>query len=108
LKLAWCPPGDFSMGSPTNEKGRADDEEQVHVTLTKEFWLGKHGSEKRSEKVSRSEKVRSEKVSDRKRCQIGKGEIGKGVRNLSEVRFPVGHLREENGGKTVRPSGIGS
>lgn len=42
LKLAWCPPGDFSMGSPTNEKGRADDEEQVHVTLTKGFWLGKH------------------------------------------------------------------
>jgi hypothetical protein len=32
--------------------------------------------------------------------------IGKGVRNLSEVRFPVRHLREENGGKAVRPSAI--
>jgi sulfatase modifying factor 1 len=42
LKLAWCLPDDFTMGSPVNEKGRGDDENQVHVTLTKGFWMGQH------------------------------------------------------------------
>jgi len=31
------------MGSPTDEKNRRDDENRVLVTLTKGFWLGKHG-----------------------------------------------------------------
>jgi formylglycine-generating enzyme required for sulfatase activity len=42
LKLGWCPPGEFTMGSPMNEKGRGDDEHQVHVTLTNGFWMGRH------------------------------------------------------------------
>jgi sulfatase modifying factor 1 len=41
-KLLWIPPGDFTMGSPKNERGRSDDENQVQVTLTKGFWLGQH------------------------------------------------------------------
>jgi hypothetical protein len=41
VKLAWCPPGKFTMGSPHSEKDRGVDEEQVDVTLTKGFWLGK-------------------------------------------------------------------
>ena len=42
-KFCWCPAGSFTMGSPANEKGRKDDDEdQVRVTLTKGFWLGKH------------------------------------------------------------------
>jgi formylglycine-generating enzyme required for sulfatase activity len=43
LKLVWCPPGQFTMGSPKSEKGRFDEdyETQVQVTLTKGFWLGK-------------------------------------------------------------------
>ncbi len=41
LKLVWCPPGDFKMGSPKVEKQRKMDEDQVSVTLTKGFWLGK-------------------------------------------------------------------
>lgn len=42
MKLVWCPPGKFTMGSPKDEKGRFDNEDQVQVTLTKGFWLGQH------------------------------------------------------------------
>lgn len=42
LKLCWCPPGQFKMGSPPHEPERRPDEEQVEVTLTKGFWTGKH------------------------------------------------------------------
>jgi sulfatase modifying factor 1 len=42
LKLVWIPPGDFTMGSPKDEKGRNDDEGPVTVTVTKGFWLGEH------------------------------------------------------------------
>jgi formylglycine-generating enzyme required for sulfatase activity len=41
-KLVWIPPGEFTMGSPQDEKDRYDDENQVQVTLTKGFWLGQH------------------------------------------------------------------
>src|SRR5689334_6547226 len=43
MKLVWCPPGKFTMGSPKTELGfnnkRYDNEDQVSVTLTKGFWL---------------------------------------------------------------------
>ncbi|MBK8000612.1 MAG: formylglycine-generating enzyme family protein [Verrucomicrobia bacterium] len=42
LKLCWCPPGRFLMGSPPDEPGRRADEAQVEVTLTKGFWMGKY------------------------------------------------------------------
>ena len=42
LALVWCPPGEFRMGSPPGEKGRATDEEQVDVVLTRGSWLGKY------------------------------------------------------------------
>ena len=35
----WCPAGTFTMGSPTNEAGRSDDETQHKVTLSRGFWL---------------------------------------------------------------------
>jgi sulfatase modifying factor 1 len=41
-ELLWIPPGEFVMGSPMDEKDRSDDEDQVHVTLTDGFWLGRH------------------------------------------------------------------
>ncbi len=41
MKLVWCPPGKFTMGSPLTESDRRDDEAQVEVTLTKGFWLGR-------------------------------------------------------------------
>ncbi len=40
LALRWCPPGSFTMGSPTTEEGRDNDEAQHRVTLTKGFWMG--------------------------------------------------------------------
>src|SRR5881394_1858659 len=42
VKLCWCPPGKFIMGSPRREPDRRPDEEQVEVTLTKGFWMGKY------------------------------------------------------------------
>ena len=41
MKLIEIPAGTFTMGSPETEKDRADNEEQVDVTLTKPFGLGK-------------------------------------------------------------------
>ncbi len=42
IKLCWCPPGRFVMGSPRREPERRPDEDQVEVTLTQGFWMGKY------------------------------------------------------------------
>src|SRR6266404_1844063 len=42
IQLCWCPPGKFIMGSPRNEPERRPNEDQVEVTLTKGFWMGKY------------------------------------------------------------------
>ena len=39
--LIYCPPGSFTMGSPATEKNRAANENQVAVTISKGFYLGK-------------------------------------------------------------------
>ncbi len=41
LDMIWVEPGTFLMGSPEDELGRANDETQYEVTLTKGYWLGK-------------------------------------------------------------------
>ena len=41
MGLIELPAGKFTMGSPAGEKDRRDNEEQVAVTLSKSFWLGK-------------------------------------------------------------------
>ena len=41
LDMIWIEPGTFLMGSPEDELGRANDETQYEVTLTKGYWLGK-------------------------------------------------------------------
>lgn len=42
MKLVVIPPGKFTMGSQESEEIRDDNEDQVQVTLTHSFWLGKH------------------------------------------------------------------
>jgi formylglycine-generating enzyme required for sulfatase activity len=42
LEMIFCPPGTFTMGSPTSETGRGGDETQHQVTLSHGFYLGKH------------------------------------------------------------------
>jgi formylglycine-generating enzyme required for sulfatase activity len=42
IKLCWCPPGRFRMGSPPDEPERRPDETQVDVILTQGFWMGKY------------------------------------------------------------------
>jgi formylglycine-generating enzyme required for sulfatase activity len=42
VKLCWCPPGRFLMGSPRSELDRRPGEDQVEVTLTHGFWMGKY------------------------------------------------------------------
>ncbi|MEY5019146.1 MAG: hypothetical protein RLZ22_234 [Verrucomicrobiota bacterium] len=41
IVFCWCPPGDFMMGSPSSDVGRADDENQVTVSHSKGFWMAK-------------------------------------------------------------------
>ncbi len=40
IRLCWCPPGTFTMGSPPGELGRRPDEAPVEVTLTRGFRAG--------------------------------------------------------------------
>jgi len=40
ITLRWCPPGQFTMGSPEGEPGRDAYETPHRVTLTEGFWLG--------------------------------------------------------------------
>jgi formylglycine-generating enzyme required for sulfatase activity len=42
IRLCWCPSGRFRMGSPHDEPDRRADEEQVDVTLSRGFWMGKY------------------------------------------------------------------
>jgi formylglycine-generating enzyme required for sulfatase activity len=42
MEMLWVKPGTFEMGSPSSEKYRFDTETPHTVTLTEEFWLGKH------------------------------------------------------------------
>ncbi len=39
MKMISCPPGEFLMGSPEYEEDRDDDETQVSVKISQEFWL---------------------------------------------------------------------
>ena len=41
IKFCWCPPGKFTMGSPSTEAERRPGEDQVEVTLTRGFWMAK-------------------------------------------------------------------
>lgn len=41
MKFVWCPPRKLSMGSPPSEQRRINNEDQVNVTLTNGFWLGR-------------------------------------------------------------------
>ena len=41
IDLCWCPPGKFTMGSPRDEPERRPGEDQVEVTLTRGFWMGR-------------------------------------------------------------------
>lgn len=42
IDMVWCPPGTFTMGSPTNEIGHEDTEIQHKVSFSKGFWMGKY------------------------------------------------------------------
>jgi formylglycine-generating enzyme required for sulfatase activity len=41
IKMRWCPPGTFRMGSPASDEDADDDETpQITVRLTRGYWLG--------------------------------------------------------------------
>jgi formylglycine-generating enzyme required for sulfatase activity len=42
LRLCWCPPGRFVMGSPPSEPDGRPDEDQVEVTITRDSWAGEY------------------------------------------------------------------
>lgn len=39
MKMMWCPPGKFVMGSPPDEEGRSNYEDQVQVRISQGFWM---------------------------------------------------------------------
>jgi formylglycine-generating enzyme required for sulfatase activity len=41
VKLCWCPAGKFTMGSPRAEPERRPGENQVEVTFSRGYWIGK-------------------------------------------------------------------
>ena len=51
LEMIWVEPGTFTMGSPTDELGRWNNETQHQVTLTQGYWLGKYEVTKSQYKV---------------------------------------------------------
>jgi formylglycine-generating enzyme required for sulfatase activity len=42
MKLVWCPPGTFTMGSPPGEAVDRQNEGQVTVTHSYGFWIGRY------------------------------------------------------------------
>jgi formylglycine-generating enzyme required for sulfatase activity len=42
MDMIWCPPGTFTMGSPTTEAGRGSNETEHNVSLSRGFYLGKY------------------------------------------------------------------
>ncbi len=41
MKLCYCPPGSFMMGSPEGEAGHIAEENQVSVRITRGFWMAR-------------------------------------------------------------------
>jgi sulfatase modifying factor 1 len=39
VRVCWCPPGRFTMGSPATEAGRRADEAPIDVTISRGFWM---------------------------------------------------------------------
>lgn len=42
IKLVWCPPGEFTMGSSPKELGSKSAETQSRIMIKNGFWLGKY------------------------------------------------------------------
>ena len=41
ITVSWIPPGQYKMGSPTNELGHRSNENQVSVIITKGYWIAR-------------------------------------------------------------------
>lgn len=86
MRLLWCPPGEFVMGSPSEEVNRSKAEEQVQVSLTQGFWIGKY-------EVTQDEWIRvigtTLQEQDAKDGEIDA--IGNKVRGEG-ARFPMQHV----------------
>ena len=39
MKMLWCPPGEFLMGSPREEEAYHESQNQVQVQISKGFWM---------------------------------------------------------------------
>ncbi len=41
MQMLWCPPGDFLMGSPEDEREAWDEDNQVQVRISRGFWMAR-------------------------------------------------------------------
>jgi formylglycine-generating enzyme required for sulfatase activity len=80
MKLVHIPAGKFLMGSPKEEKDRADNEEQHEVVITKPFYMGVYA-------VTQAEYVHVMDQNPSWFCAQGNGKAS--VAGIDTSRFPV-------------------
>lgn len=99
IEFLWVEPGRFVMGSPQDESERSEDEEQVEVTLTEGFWLGKYEvTQEQWKKVMQTEpwanKGRVRVASDSPACWLSWDQASLFCRELTRQEQQAGTLPE--------------
>ncbi|MEI7686490.1 MAG: formylglycine-generating enzyme family protein, partial [Planctomycetota bacterium] len=87
LELVWIPPGEFMMGSPTNEPGRSMTERLHRVKLTKGFWMGKYeATQEQWQRVMGNNPSWFQKAGPRAPVEtVRRDQVQKFIRKLSEL-----------------------
>ncbi len=103
MELLPIKAGKFLMGSPLSEVGRADDEEQHEVTLTRDFFLGKYPV---------TQEQYTAIMSDNPSQFSAKGADSEKVDRMDTSRFPVERVAWEEAVKfceklTEKEKGLG-
>jgi len=84
MKFVWCPPGEFTMGTPNSAKIRPRNESHVEVTLTSGFWMGRtEVTQEQWEKATGTTPWKSSKGFARGRFAGGKIVVDGPVTNLA-------------------------
>lgn len=73
MKLCFCPAGKFRMGSPLDEPDRQDDEAQVDVTLSRDFWIGQYEVTQAQWKAVMGTTVKAQLPKTKKQMLSGEG-----------------------------------
>jgi formylglycine-generating enzyme required for sulfatase activity len=93
LQMAYIRPGTFTMGSPSSEEDRYDDEgPQTRVKLTRGYWLGRTEVTQRQWEALRGNNPATFKGADRPVEQVSWTEAMEFCRKLTEGERSAGRL----------------